>query len=64
VNKEKCRDCKFCRKIEPSIINPDEVDIAKDLADCLLKNTTVIVNNEVCEDFKNKHKKEIKKKED
>lgn len=55
--KLKCRNCRFIRKIEPSIINPKEIDVAFDLVDCILHNKTVILNDDACEDIKEKKKK-------
>ena len=58
----KCKDCKFAKEIKPPILNDDKKDIAHGLADCLLMGKIVILSDNVCNDFKNRHtKKEIKK---
>jgi hypothetical protein len=51
-----CKDCRFVREIKPLIVNPEKINVAADLVDCILINKTVILTDVACEEIKEKKK--------
>jgi hypothetical protein len=51
--KDKHKDCKYCKAL-PALFNERKQAVCPGLGHCSHHDTTVILNDEACEDFKKK----------